>query len=81
MESHCLRLTELPRTTKLFSAFLDDFPRVAAFYRHEPNLEGVIASAKEVKFDPQVRSEVVAILRVQNRTLGSGLATNSNLDR
>jgi len=81
MESHCLRLAELPRTTKLFSAFLDDFPRVAQFYRHEPNLEGVIASAKEVKFDPQVRSEVVAILRVQNRTLGSGSATDANLDR
>ena len=81
MESHCLRLAELPRTTKLFSAFLDDFSRVAQFYRHEPNLEGVIASAKEVKVDAQVRSEVVAILRVQNRTLGSGPATDANLDR
>jgi len=81
MESHCLRLAELPRTTKLFSAFLDDFARVAQFYPHEPNLEGVIASAKEVNFDPQVRSEVVAILRIQNRTLGSGPATDGNLDR
>ncbi len=81
MESHCLRLAELPRTTKIFAAFLDDFPRVSEFYPHEPNLEGVISSAKEVKFDPQVRSEVVAILRAQNRTFGLGPATNANLDR
>ncbi len=81
MESHCLRLDDLPRTTKLITAFLDDFPRVARFYRHEPNLEGVVASAKEVKLDPQVRSEVVALLRAQNQALGSGAATNASLDR
>ena len=81
MESHCLRLAELPRTTKLFSTFLDDFPRVGEFYRHEPTLDGVIASAKEVHFDSQVRSAVVAILRAQNRAFGSGPAAGTNLDR
>ena len=81
MESHCLPLGELPHTTKLFAAFLEKFSRVSRFYRHPPTEEGVIAAAREANIDSDVRREVVAILRTQNRELGSGSATETNLDR
>ncbi len=81
MESHCLRLAELRRTTKLFAAYLEDFPRVAQFYRHEPTEEGAVASAREAKVEPDVRRVVVGNLRTQNRVMGSGPATDANIDR
>ncbi len=81
MEPQCLCLSELPHTTKIFASFLNDFSRVAAFYQHEPTESGVAAAAREARIQPDVLSEVVAILRVQNRALGSGAATEANLNR
>jgi len=81
MEPHCLRLSQIPRTSKIFTAFLEDFRRVAAFYHHEPNESGVIGAAREARIDPDVRGQVTAILHGQNRAMGSGAATDANLDR
>src|SRR5205807_7444381 len=53
MECHCIRLTELPQTTRLFATFLDDFSRVAEFYSHPPTMEGIVHAAEEVKSDPR----------------------------
>ncbi len=77
MESHCLPFREIPHTTKLFSTFLEDFSRVSRYYAHPPTDQGILAAASEVKFDPETRQEVVAVLREQNRLLGAG----RNLDR
>lgn len=84
MESHCLSFREIPHTAKLFSSFLEDFSRVAAYYAHAPTPAGILAAAREVRLDPAVRSAVVAILREQNLRFAEGEidpATRRNLDR
>jgi len=85
MESHCLAFRELPHTTKLFSTFIDDFPRVGRYYAHAPTEAGVLASAREVRLAPEIRRAVVEVLREQNQLFGSGsaidAATSNNLDR
>ncbi|HKV06179.1 MAG TPA: bacillithiol biosynthesis cysteine-adding enzyme BshC [Candidatus Acidoferrales bacterium] len=85
MESHCIPFREIPHTTKLFSAFLEDFGRVSSFFAHPPTAAGIDAAAHDVKLDPGVRRSVVEILRGQNRKFGPGgeiePATARNLDR
>jgi bacillithiol synthase len=85
MESHCLAFREVPHTTKLFSTFIDDFPRVARYYPHPPTEAGVLAAAREVRLAPEIRRAVVEVLREQNQQFerGPGLdaATARNLDR
>lgn len=85
MESHCLALRELPHTTKIFSTFIDDFPRVKRYYGHPPTEAGVLAAAKEVKLAPEIRRAMMEVLREQNQRFSSGTvldaATARNLDR
>ena len=81
MECHCLRSSELPHTSKLYSCFLDDFSRVARFYAHPPTEEGLLAAAGEVRIDPSVRAQVVEVLREQNRNFGADSSVMRNLDR
>jgi bacillithiol synthase len=70
MESHCLSFRDIPQTSKIFSTFLEDFQRVAKYYGHAPSIGGVVAAAKEVKIDPQVRAGVVEVLHEQNLEFG-----------
>lgn len=85
MELQAVPFREIPHTTELFSAFLDDFERVVKFYSHPPTAAGIDAAAREVRLDPGVRRAVVEILREQNRSFGVGnqidVATGRNLDR
>lgn len=85
MEPHCLAFRELPHTTKLFSTFIDDFPRVGRYYVHPPTEAGVLAAAREVRLAPEIRRAVVEVLREQNQRFGGGsaidAATASNLER
>jgi bacillithiol synthase len=85
MESPCLAFRELPHATKLFSTFIDEFPRVARYYAHPPTDSGVLAAAREVSLAPEARRTVVEVLREQNRLLAPGAsldaATARNLDR
>ncbi len=85
MECHCIRLTELPHTTRLFATFLDDFSRVAEFYSHPPTMEGVVDAAEEVKgdprYEPSARAAIVEMLREQNRSFGADGSTERNLER
>jgi bacillithiol synthase len=85
MESHCIPFREIPHTTKLFSAFLEDFSRIASFYGHPPTSAGIEAAAREVNLHPATRQSVVEILREQNRRFASGNHLDSltarNLDR
>lgn len=85
MESHCLSFREIPHTAKLYSAFLEDFSRVSAYYVHPPTAAGIGAAAREVRLDAEVRAAVVGILREQNRRFGPGggldRQTARNLDR
>lgn len=85
MRSQTLPLSHLPQTTKLFAAFLDNFPRVQNYYSQPPTRAGVRASASQVNLDPASRREVVEILRAQNaRFSPTGQidgVTSRNLDR
>jgi len=85
MELQSVPFREIPHTTELFSAFLDDFERVAKFYSHLPTTAGIDAAAREVRLDPDVRKAVVEVLREQNRSFGAenqiDAATRHNLER
>jgi len=85
MEPHCLPFRELPHTTKLFTAFTEDFKRVARYFAHPPTEAGVLAAAREVRLDTETRRTVVEVLREQNARFASGsklpAETAKNLDR
>ncbi len=85
MESHCIPYREIPHSAKLFTTFLEDFPRVASFYPHPPTAAGVDAAAREINLDPATRKAVVGILREQNQRFSPqgklDPATARNLDR
>jgi bacillithiol biosynthesis cysteine-adding enzyme BshC len=81
MQSHCLSFRDVPHTTKIFSAFLEDFRHVSTYFGHPPTESGVRAAAGEVRLDPAIRRGVVEVLREQNRALGADASTDRNLDR
>ena len=81
MDCQCLRLSELPHTSKVFSTFLEHFDQVAAFYTHPPSLNGVQAAAGEVNLDPAIRREVAAVLEEQNRGFGGDGQIARNIER
>lgn len=81
MEPHCIPLHKLPHTSKLLSAFFEQFDRVATFYAYPPTPEGVLASAKAVVLDGSIRRRVVEILFEQNRAFGSDGSVVENLER
>ena len=85
MESHCVPFREIPHTTKLFATFADDFNRIKRYFAHSPTEAGVLAAAREVRLDPEIRRTVVEVLREQNARFASGsklpAATAKNLDR
>jgi bacillithiol synthase len=81
MECSWISPAELPGTTRLYSTFLSDFPRVSEFYSHPPNANGIDEAAREIRFEDSVRRAVVDVLRNQNRAFGGDDATTRNLDR
>jgi bacillithiol synthase len=81
METHCISFREIPQTTKLFAAFLEDFGRVARYYAESPTLTGVAAAAKQVQLDSAVRQGVVEVLHEQNKRFGGTEALDEHLAR
>src|SRR5690348_18372886 len=80
MECHCIPNREIPHTTRLYSAFTDEFSKVADFYAHPPSEAGVRAAAKKARVAAEILSAVAGILREQNRRFGNGDATERNID-
>lgn len=67
MKGACIRQTELPGTSKLYSDFLYDFKRVAHLYPRPPlELASIEASAAEVDFPVSRRDALVAALAAIN---------------
>jgi bacillithiol biosynthesis cysteine-adding enzyme BshC len=67
MEPACLRHTDIPHTTRLFSDFQYHFDRVASFYRYRPDdPESYVHAAKEIDFPDDRRAALVAALKVRN---------------
>jgi bacillithiol synthase len=86
MQSHCLPLADIPRTTKFFATFVDDFERVSSYFAHPPTAAGIAAAAREIPVDLGLRQTIVEILGEQNRLLAPGRreidsATSRNLER
>src|SRR5580693_463429 len=67
MESACLRHTEIPHTSALFSDFQYHFGRVARFYAHNPHDgRSYAAAAQEIAYPDDRRAALVAALRPTN---------------
>ncbi len=81
MDCRTLPFSQLPHQPKLFLQFLDNFPRVAAFYAHPPAMQSVKRVARALKFPQERRAKVVSALRAQNEAFGAGEAAAKNLTR
>ena len=67
METHCIRHTELPHTTRLFTDFTYHFDRVSRFYQHHPHdPESYRAAAAAIDYPAERRAALVRVLREQN---------------
>jgi bacillithiol biosynthesis cysteine-adding enzyme BshC len=67
METACIRHTEIPHTTRLFSDFQYHFDRVARFYAHPPgDPSSYAAVARQMNYPEDRRSALVAALRPRN---------------
>lgn len=67
MGSACIRHTELPQTSRLFSDFLYRFDRVARFYEHSPyEPESYREAAAQISYPAERRSALVEVLAGQN---------------
>jgi bacillithiol synthase len=67
MESACLRHTEIPHTSHLFTDFQYRFDRVARFYAFNPHDGASYAeSAREIEYPDQRRAALVEALRPGN---------------
>jgi bacillithiol biosynthesis cysteine-adding enzyme BshC len=64
MASDCVRSADLPHTSRLFSDYLYDFPRVARFYGRAPG--EALEAAAGVDFPAGRRAALVAALAGQN---------------
>lgn len=89
MECHCIPATEIPHSTQLYSTYIQNFPAVAPFYGRPPTLDAVRQELEEISgtladaASPagQMRREVAAVLRSQNRQFGSDPAVEASLDQ
>ncbi len=67
MESACLRHTEIPHTSALFSDFQYHFDKVARFYAHNPHDgRSYAAAAQQLAYPDDRRAALVAALRATN---------------
>jgi len=67
MEPACIRHSELPHTTALFSDYIYHFDRVSQFYRWNPaQLESFSQAAAGVDFPIEHRAALVQVLAEQN---------------
>ncbi|MEO8097896.1 MAG: bacillithiol biosynthesis cysteine-adding enzyme BshC [Acidobacteriota bacterium] len=67
MDPACLKHSDLPGTSKLFSDFLYDFARVSKFYAHDPAQDGSYeAAAAQIQYPAERRAAMAAALAAQN---------------
>lgn len=82
MYSECLPFTRIPHTTRLFSDFLYDFPRVQQFYARPPqSLSWVTEQARLINYEDERRERVASVLERQNREFGSSARTMESIGR
>lgn len=81
MDCQCLALGEIPHTTKLYSAYLENDPRALELFFHPPTWEAIAAAASQAQVPAETHAGVVAALRDQNRAFGADASVQSSLDR
>src|SRR5690349_6313239 len=67
METACLRQTEIPHTSRLFSDFQYNFDRLASFYRYSPtDPASYEKAAQAIQYPEERRAKLVKALRARN---------------
>ena len=67
METACLRQTEIPHTSRLFSDFQYHFDRLAGFYRYSPtDPTSYEKAAQAIQYPEERRAKLVKALRARN---------------
>lgn len=67
METACIRHTDIPGTSRLFTDFSYHFEQVARFYGHHPHQPASYAAAAgQIKYPEQRRAALAAALQSQN---------------
>lgn len=78
----CLPFSQIPHTTRLFTDFLYDFPKVRQFYPRSPNFKQWFKNeATLLHYDPARRERVASILERQNRDFGTSGRALDNIAR
>jgi bacillithiol biosynthesis cysteine-adding enzyme BshC len=81
MECRALPFRQLPRQSKLFIQFLDNFPSVKQFYGHAPTMQAAKKVARSFEYPADRRAKVAAILAEQNAAFGAGEVARENINR
>jgi bacillithiol synthase len=82
VKSECLPFSQIPHSTRLFSDFLFDFPKVQEFYSRPPQfVEWVPVENVQIQYDSARRERVATILERQNKSWGASARTLENIVR
>lgn len=79
MKAQCLPFHQVPHTTRLFSDFLYDYPKVRSFYPSSPYVLQNLHSRPD--YDPERREQVASILERQNRGWNASAKALENISR
>src|SRR5437588_133487 len=78
----CLPFSQIPHTTRLFTDFLYDFPKVRQFYPRPPDFKQWFKDEASLpRYDPARRDRMACILDRQNRNFGVPRRTLENIAR
>ena len=82
VRTECLPFTLIPHTSRLFADYLSYAPPVRQFYPRNPDLKSWAADeASKLRYSPERRQRVTAILERQNEAWGATAETRKNLER
>jgi len=82
VKSECLPFSQIPHTTRIFRDFLSGYPKVQQFYPRSAYFdEWFKDEVSTLRYDPERRQRVSAILERQNRSWGASEKTVENIAR
>jgi bacillithiol synthase len=82
VKAQCLPFSQIPHTTRLFIDFLAYLPSVKPFYPRSPHVgEWLKDEASALRYEPDRRQRVSAILERQNKSWNASPQTFSNIAR
>lgn len=82
VRADCLRMAELPHTTRLFADFLTGHERVRPFFPYPPQVRGWLPRrAGELVYPSSRRAQIAEILEAQNRAWGASPKTLRQIER